>query len=112
MLPSFCNDAVTVTRAGRKESRGSKVMDWSSATARTIAGCSVQDGGTSLSLDGHTLAVAEDATLYAPEGADVAAGDRVSLDGRTWTVNGAPRVMRSATGAVSHIEAPLQAWEA
>lgn len=112
MLPSFCKDVVTVERAGRTVSRGSTVLDWTQSTMRTIAGCSVQDGNTSLTLDGHTLAVGEDATLYAPEGADVAAGDRVSFDGRTWVINGAPRIMRSATGAVSHIEAPLKAWEA
>lgn len=112
MLPSFCTDCVTITRPARILQRGSNVLDWDDATSHEIDGCSLQKGTSSLTFDGHVIATADDATLYAPQGADVQAADRVTFDGATYYVNGNPSTKRSATGAVSHVEVALKLWEA
>lgn len=110
MLPSFCRDIVTIHRPARKESRGSVVLDWSQESTHLVMGCSVQPGSTAHTMDDRTLAIQDGATLYAPNGADVAEGDRVEFDGIIYEVDGAPRHHRSATGRVSHVEVPLKNW--
>lgn len=114
MLPSWCQESVTVTRAGSRESRGTTVQDWSSATTHVVAGCSVQLPTTSMDLDGRQQTMLA-GTVYAPCGADMRAGDRIS-----WTdsdgvshdalVEGEPMAWRSPTGRVSHVQARIVEW--
>lgn len=111
MLPSFCTDEVAVIRAAVAESRGTRTLDWANATEHVLAGCSVQPGSTVRTMDDRALAVANGATLYAPQGADIQAGDRVRFGNITYETDGAPMEHRSPTGRVSHIEVPLREWE-
>lgn len=114
MLPSWCRDAVTVTRPAWVESRGTLVPNWSKATSHPLTGCSVQVPLTSMDLDGRQQAELS-GTLYAPNGADVARGDRI-----TWTdpmgvehdfaVDGMPMPWSSPSGRVSHVQARLVEW--
>lgn len=110
MLPSFCRQSIVVVRPGTKQSRGSTIPDWSTATRRTIDGCSVQPASTSLSQDGRVLGISEGWTAYLPEDADVQAGDRIEFGGETYTINGEPKRW---TGAFtrSNIQLNLVRWE-
>lgn len=110
MLPSFCKQTIVVVRPGSKQSRGSTIPDWSTATRRTINGCSVQPASTSLSMDGRVLGISEGWTAYLPEGTDVKAGDRIEFEGQTYVINGEPK---SWTGAFtrSNIQLNLVRWE-
>ena len=47
MLPSFCREVVTVSRAPLAAMRGTYERDWSSASSHEVAGCSVQPSQTS-----------------------------------------------------------------
>ena len=111
MLPSFCRDVVTVLRAPLAERRGSMVREWKNATKHIIAGCSLQEGSSSTEFGGAQRdSTDSDATLYLPPGADIAAGDRVTMGSRRWEVSGVPQSIRSATGNVSHVRATLKEW--
>lgn len=111
MLPSFCRDTVTVRRAVLVERRGTTVPDWGSATSHIVSGCSLQEGGSSTEFgDAQRDPSESDATLLMPPGSDVRAGDRVSLNGRTWEVDGVPSDVKSPTGCVSHRRAKLKEW--
>ena len=108
MLPSFCTETATVIRPGTRTLRGAPVPDWSVAAEHEVAGCLLQQTSSSTDRDGrHALAV--DAVLYAPAGADIAAGDRVRIRGEG-SVEGEPDAVRSPTGAVDHTEAVLKRW--
>lgn len=104
MLPSWCDDTVTVLRAPIVSARGSEVRDWGSASSHEVAGCSVQYA-TSASGDVATRAqpVSTTATIYLPPGADVRDGDRVALGGVTFELDGAPLRVRSPFGGRDHI---------
>lgn len=109
MLPSWCNDSITVTRPAATSSRGTTVPDWAHATTRTVSGCSVQTGQTSMSLDGRTQTELA-GTVYAPPGADIQAGDRITCAAGTFLVDGDPMPWSSPTGRVSHVQARLARW--
>lgn len=112
MVANFANDTITVIRPGEKDMRGTTVPDWSAtvATEHQITGCSFQPAGTSLTLDGRVLGISDGATCYCPEGADVQEGDRIRFDGKTYTINGAPRKWKSPSGLRSNIQLNLEAW--
>lgn len=110
MLPSFCDDAVTVKRARLVERRGTIVPDWSDPQEFELRGCSVQPGSTSRDFDGRAVQVTEDWTLFAPPGSDIEAGDRIVWRGRTFETDGAPMPWESPTGRVSHVWARLAEW--
>lgn len=110
MLPSFAKQTVVRIRSGAKLSRGSTIPDWDNATSITIAGCSIQPAGTSLSQDGRVLGIMDGMTAYMPPTADVQEGDRIQYGGEVYTINGAPRVWPSATGAIEHIQCNLERW--
>ena len=110
MLPSFCNDTITVKRAALKDSRGTKVRDWANAVSNTLGGCSVQPTSTSRDFDGRTTQVTEEWTLYAPPGSDLQAGDRIEWNSLTFEINGAVMPWKSPTGRVSHMWARLSEW--
>ena len=114
MLPSWCNDTVTVIRPAWKESRGTKVADWASAKRHTIGGCSMQPSTTSSDRDGRQQ-VQLSSILYLPDGADVERGDRIQrVDhmGRTrgFVVEGLPEPWGSPTGRLSHVQVHLTEW--
>lgn len=110
-LPSFCRETVRVLRAPLVDRRGTKVRDWAAAEEREIAGCSVQFGSTSTDRGEPREALSSSATLYAPPGADVEAGDRVSCAFGEFWVEGRPMPRVSPTGAASHVECALSRWE-
>ncbi len=109
MLPSFANDTIVRIRPSTTTSRGSVIPDWSNATKVTISGCSVQPATTSLSQDGRVLGIMDGMTAYVPPSADVQAGDRISFNGATYTIDGAPRVWPTA-GNLAHIQLNLRRW--
>ncbi|MBQ9006091.1 MAG: hypothetical protein IJ092_06925 [Atopobiaceae bacterium] len=111
MLPSWCVDAVTVLRAAKVVRGGRELPDWANAESHELAGCSLQGASTETEFDGAQRdASLSRATLLCPAGSDVSQGDRVSFQGRTWLVDGVPMEVRSPTGAVSHMRAPLVEW--
>lgn len=110
MVATFANDTITVIRPGQKEVRGTTLPDWNNAEEHNVERCSFQPAGTSLSLDGRVLGITNGATCYCPYEADIQAGDRIRFDGKTYTIDGAPRRWRSPTGARNHIMLNLEAY--
>ena len=110
MLPSWCQDSVTVKRAPLVTTGHRSERDWAHATTHTIAGCSVQLAGTSTGFGTVDAVSTADATLYAPVGANLAEGDRVSFGGATYVIDGIPYAWTSPTGRVSHVQARLRKW--
>lgn len=111
MLPSWFNESVTVKRAPWVSVRGTTERDWPNATTHTVGGCHVQPsgGGTEFG-ELRAQAVQDGATLYAPPGADVQAGDRITCGMGTFVVDGDPSPWRSPTGAVSNVQVKLKVW--
>ena len=110
MLPGWCNQTVTVLRCPETTAYGRVERSWANPTRTDVAGCSVQPAA-SVTDWGDPARVREiDAVLYAPPGADIREGDRISVDGRTYEVDGAPMAWASPTGAVSHVYCNLKAW--
>lgn len=114
MLPSWCRDTVTVVRPTMRDSRGTQVADWTSASRHSVSGCSVQISTTSSDRDGRQQAELL-ATLYLPEGADVRRGDRIEWvdnagETHEFVVDGMCMPWRSPTGRLSHVQAHLTEW--
>ena len=109
MLPSFCIQEVTRVRPSTKNVRGSTVPDWDAekVNTKTIKGVSVQPASTSLSEDGRVLGISDRFTLFAPPDADILAGDRITFDSKTYTIEGEVRVQPSALN-LQHIEVTLR----
>lgn len=110
MLPSFCKDEVEISRAPLVDRRGTKVRDWDNAVTHKLTGCSLQDVSTDTAWTYVRQGVTLRAVLYAPPGSDIMEGDRVSFDGRQFSVDGSPMPRRSPTGRVSHVECNLTDW--
>lgn len=110
MLPSFCTEAVTVSRAPLASVRGARERDWASAATHEVAGCSAQPASTDGQAGEARHGIADTAVLYAPPGSDIEAGDRVSCSLGTYEVEGSPQPFASPTGAVSHVRVYLSAW--
>lgn len=111
MLPEFCVDTVTVTRAPLVSSRGGQVRDWDKAKSHTIGGCSLQESTTDTpDRTGRASNVTVTCDLYLPYGADIRAGDRVEHGGATYEVVGAPLQKRSPFGSCDHTLAHLAYW--
>ena len=111
VLPSFCREAVTVTRAPLAPVRGTSERDWSRAESHVVAGCSVQPAQTSQAASEPRPGVSLTATLFAPPGANVAAHDRVACSLGRFRVVDAPMAVTSPTGALSHVRAELSREE-
>ena len=109
MLPSFCKDTVTRIRPGAKESRGSIIPDWTTATEKEIGGCSMQPASTSLTQDGRVLGLLDEYTLFLPPDADVQAGDRIRHNGQVYEIDGDVRV-QPAPLRLDHIELRLRRY--
>lgn len=110
MLPSFCNDTVTIWRAPLKDSRGTQVRDWTNAESHEVAGCSFQPTGTKTDFEDTRQNVTIRATLYLPPEADIEADDRVEFRGTRYGMNGGVLPWTSPTGAVSHLVCQLVDW--
>lgn len=111
MIPSWCQQTISIIRPGVKTVRGSEVPDWEHASEPVvITGCSVQPASTSLSLDGRVLGLSDGLTAYIPEGTDVRAGDHILFEGQTYEIQGEPRVW-VAPFTRSHIQLNLIRWE-
>lgn len=110
MLPRWCRDVIIRIRPGTKASRGSTIPDWDNTDRLEVNGCSVQPASTGLSQDGRVLGISEGFTVYLPVDADVQAGDRIEYDGNVYTITGEPKVWRSATGRVSHMQLNIERW--
>lgn len=107
MLPSFCRETVTVSRAPLAPVRGSRERDWSKKEDHYLTGCSVQPVSSAEATGEAREGTSVAAALYAPPGADVAVGDRVTSAGQTFEVVGSPLSISSPTGAVSHVRCDL-----
>lgn len=104
MLPSFCQQSVTIVRPSTTTSRGSTIFDYNTPTkSTTVSGCSVQPAATTLNEDGRVLGISDGMTAYLPNGTDVLAGDHIIYDGETFEIMGEPRVWVSPTGIRDHI---------
>lgn len=110
MFVSFARQSVTRLRAKTKTVRGSEIFDWSNPDSLVISGCSVQPGTTELSQDGRVLGVLDGLTCYMPAGADVKEGDHIQYDGRTYEINGMPKVWQGV-GNTSHTQLILRRWD-
>lgn len=104
MLPSWCNDTITVWRAPLVTSRGSKVRDWTQAISHEVSGCSFQP---STSTTGNSAArvqpVTSTAIVYCPPGSDIAEADRIEFDGSIFDVDGVPLYQKSPFGTLNHL---------
>lgn len=109
-LPSFCRTTVTVKRPGTVTARGVTVPDYDHMTSASITGASVQFRATDMTLDQRD-GVTIRAVVYFPPGADVKAGDMVVYNDVEYRINGAPFLVESPTGRISHIKAELVDWE-
>lgn len=110
MLPSWANQTITVIRPGVKVERGSQMRDRDNVLEFDVSGCSIQPASTSLSQDGRVLGIEDGMTGFLPLNTDIREGDRVSFDGQTYELNGAPRVWHSATGRASYVQIGLRRW--
>lgn len=111
MLPSFARQSVKVVRAPYKDSRGTKVRDWSGTLAKTeVKGCEFQPVTSDTAWTDPAQAVTIDARLWMPAGTDIQPDDRVEVGSDVYAVQGAPKVWQSPTGAVDHIECDLVRW--
>lgn len=106
MLPSFCKDVAVIYRAPFIEQRGSKVRDWTNATAQKVKGCSLQqietESNNGIRENSHSTFY-----LYCPPNTDISKGDKVVIGGIDYMVEGEPFEWNSPTNAVSHVEAKL-----
>lgn len=108
-LLSFWRQSIVRLRPGTTTERGSTVPDWSNPNRLTIDGCSVQPSSTSLSQDGRVQGITDGLTVYAPENADVLAGDRIEYAGNIYTIDGDPLIWPGA-GRLAHIQLNLERW--
>lgn len=110
MLPKrIMSESVTVERPTVVESRGTSYKSFNEAESHVIADVSLQETEGSFDMQCRDNAIAQ-ASLYAPIGADIMRGDRVSGHGRLWEVVGEPRTMGAASG-LAHKVASLREWE-
>lgn len=87
-----------------EDAHGNPIRNWGSATETTVTGCSVQP------IVGDEATVGRDTivsrwTLYAPDGVDLVASDRVRYDGAVYDVDG--EVQRWGFPPLSHLVALL-----
>ena len=108
-LISFWTQSITRLRPSTTTERGSTVYDWSAPDRLVIDGCSVQPASTSLSQDGRVQGITDGLTVYAPEDADLQAGDRIEYGGNVYTINGDPLLWPGA-GRLAHMQLNLTRW--
>ena len=110
MLPSWCNDEITVYHPGIAMSRGTLIQDWQNVQTDRITGCSVQTNATSMDLAGRTQTELA-GIIYAPPNSNIESGDRISFDGTIYVVDGEPMKWKSPTGRTSNLQVRIKRWE-
>lgn len=110
MIPSWCNDTVTIKRAPMVDKRGTMVRDWANAVPHDLTGCSVQPAGTTLDLSDLRIATTARWTVYAPPNSDVQPGDKVIWDGIEYAIDGGAQTWRSPSGNQDHMVLSLIDW--
>lgn len=97
---------IVVRRATVAEDEyGNDQRDWATATSTTVTGCSVQPVlGAEVTVGRET--VVSRWQVWAPDGTDLLATDRVEWDGSTYDVDG--EVQRWGFPPLSHITALLR----
>lgn len=110
MLPSFARDTITILRPSVTTIRGTDALDWSAPTPLSIHGCSVQPSGGSRDFERDANSDVR-WVAYVPPSTDVRLTDRIVWQGKTYEIDGEPRVWSSPTGAASHIQLDLVRWE-
>lgn len=108
---SFMDATVTVSRAPLANERGAQVPDWARARSHAVKGCLVTAAATSQDRDGRVVQVHDRLTLRAPYGSDIRAGDRVTVDGTVYEVDGDPLNAKSPTGRASTMRCALALWK-
>lgn len=108
-LQSFWRQTITRIRPSTTVSRGSTIYDWSNPDELEIPECSVQPSSTTLSQDGRVQGVTDGLTVYAPEDADVQAGDRIRYRGNVYTINGDP-LLWPGVARMQHMQLNLTRW--
>lgn len=108
-LQSFWRQTITRIRPSTTVSRGSTIYDWDDPDELEIPECSVQPSSTTLSQDGRVQGVTDGLTVYAPEDADVQAGDRIRYGDAVYTINGDPLVW-PGVARMQHVQLNLVRW--
>lgn len=108
-LQSFWRQTITRIRPNTTVSRGSTIYDWDDPDELEIPECSVQPSSTTLSQDGRVQGVTDGLTVYAPEDADVQAGDRIRYRGNVYTINGDP-LLWPGVARMQHMQLNLTRW--
>lgn len=96
---------VTVWRAPTTTDHRNTIRDWANAVSHVVDGCSVQPATGSANRVGRE-AITTKWVVYAPDGADVLASDRVEVNGTRYDVDGSIRLWQ--TGVLDHVEIPLK----
>ena len=108
-LPSFSTDTITIIRPTIKTERGTQFYDWDNAARIDVDGCNVQPMNTVLNQQ-ERFAVDTTYTLLCPPETEIYFYDRVEYQGEQYTINGKPFLLKSPSGAVSHIKCTLEVW--
>ena len=106
---NWATQTITRIRPGTRSVRGSDIRDWGNASELEISGCSMQPAGNTLSQDGRVLGVHDGLTIYAPEDADIKAGDRIRYRGEMYAINGDPLIWPGAA-RMQHMQINVQRW--
>lgn len=97
---------VTVRRATTTDDDyGNPIRDWGTATSTEVGGCSVQPIVGAEQTVGRETVVSR-WQLFAPDGTDITATDRVEFDGATYEVDG--EVQRWDFAGLAHLTALLR----
>jgi hypothetical protein len=113
-LVSFADHSITIIRPGRYQDHGSWFDDWDNPASITAVGGCVVFPGVSTEDNDRQDAQKVAYTVYAPEGTDITAGDKVRVDlepDLDLAVYGRPRRVPSPTGALAHVQIELSDWE-
>lgn len=107
MRPRLGKQVVYRLRAPLARSGTRYARDWENAERTTIRGCAVQPlGGREATVDREFSRTA--ARLIAPRGTDLAATDRIEVDGAVWEMDGEPQPWRDLRSKSSHVEAMIK----
>lgn len=111
MSISYHQDTIAILRAGLvDDGYGNQVPDWSTPTSTSVPGCRLQpEQAGEYVLDRE--AVVTRWRLFAPDGTDLRATDRVEHAGEVYEVEGEPERWPSPTGRLAHVEALLRRTE-
>lgn len=108
---SFADTTITRLRPTTRLDHGAQVSDWSDPESEPIGGCVVEPM-SSLEISENRDLTLGARRILAPEGADVAATDRLEIPGERgqFEVVGEPLPRSSPTGALAHLEILANRW--